>query len=137
MDMGLVQIPLYTGLFAATLMTLQIILMGLVIARRGSSNVLIGTGGIDAVEKSVRAHGNLIENAPIFLICLALIELVGGEGIWVIVLGCAFIVGRVMHAVGLSVSAGVSILRLVGTLASMITMLVAAGYLVYLVLGKL
>ena len=134
MDMALVHMPLYTGLFTAALITLQIILMGLVVARRGSNDVLIGTGGVDAVEKSVRAHGNLTENAPIFLIGLALVELIAGDNLWVLVLGCAFLFGRVMHAIGLNLSSGVTIWRLIGTLATMIPMLGAAGYLAYLVL---
>jgi uncharacterized membrane protein YecN with MAPEG domain len=137
MDMGLVHMPLYTGMFAAVLMTLQIVLMGLVIGRRGNNNVLIGTGGVDAVERAVRAHGNLIENAPMLLICLALIELIGGSDIWVLALGSAFLVGRLMHAIGLSTSLGVTVWRFTGTVGSMITMLIAAGYLAYLVLGKM
>ena len=137
MDMGLVHMPLYTGLFAAVLMILQVVLMGLVITRRGKTNVLIGTGGLDAVEKSVRAHGNLIENAPTFLIGLALIEMIGGASLWVLVLGSAFLVARIMHAVGISMSLGFTLWRFVGTAGTMIPTLVAAGYLAYLVLGKI
>jgi len=137
MDMGLVHMPLYTGMFAAALMTLQIVLMGLVIGRRGNNNVLIGTGGVDAVERAVRAHGNLIENAPMLLVCLALIELIGGSDIWVLALGSAFLIGRLMHAIGLSISLGVTVWRFIGTVGSMITMLIAAGYLAYLVLGRM
>jgi uncharacterized membrane protein YecN with MAPEG domain len=137
MDMGLVHMPLYTGMFAAALMTLQIVLMGLVIGRRGNNNVLIGTGGVDAVERAVRAHGNLIENAPMLLVCLALIELIGGSDTWVLALGSAFLIGRLMHAIGLSISLGVTVWRFIGTVGSMITMLIAAGYLAYLVLGRM
>jgi uncharacterized membrane protein YecN with MAPEG domain len=137
MDLGLVHMPLYTGLFAAVLMILQIVLMGIVIAQRGKLNVLIGTGGDDAMEKSIRTHANLIENAPMFLIGLALIELIAGGNMWVLVMGCVFVLARISHAIGLSASAGVTPWRLIGTLGSMIPTLVAAGYLIYLVLGRI
>jgi uncharacterized membrane protein YecN with MAPEG domain len=137
MDLGLVHMPLYTGLFAAVLMILQIVLMGIVIAQRGKLNVLIGTGGDDAMEKPIRTHANLIENAPMFLIGLALIELIAGGNMWVLVLGCVFVLARISHAIGLSTSAGVTPWRLIGTLGSMIPTLVAAGYLIYLVLGRI
>jgi hypothetical protein len=42
-----------------------------------------------------------------------------------------------MHAIGLSTSLGVTVWRFIGTVGSMITMLIAAGYLAYLVLGKM
>lgn len=137
MDLGLVHMPLYTGLFAAALIILQIVLMGLVIAQRGKLNVLIGTAGDDAMEKSVRTHANLIENAPMFLIGLALIELIVGGNLWVLVLGCVFVVARISHAIGLSASSGITPWRFIGTIGSMIPTLVAAGYLIYLVLGRI
>ena len=137
MDFGQVHMPLYTGLFAAALMILQMVLMALVIARRGKLNVLIGTGGEDAMEKAVRTHGNLIENAPTFLIGLALIELIAGSNMWVLVLGCIFVLARISHAIGLSASLGVTIWRFVGTVGSLMPTLVAAGYLIYLVLEKI
>jgi uncharacterized membrane protein YecN with MAPEG domain len=98
MDFGQIHMPLYTALFAAAMMILQTVLMALVIARRGKSNVPIGTGGEDAIEKNVRAHGNLVENAHMFLIGLALIELITGGNMWVLVLGCVFLTARLSHA---------------------------------------
>ena len=137
MDLGMVNMPLYTGLTAAVLMLLQIVLMAKVIAARGKHDVLIGTGGNDVVEQSVRAHGNLVENAPVFLIGLALIELIGGSTLWVMALGCVFVVSRLAHCIGLTMTSAVSAGRLAGTLGTILSMVVAALYLAYLVIDRM
>ena len=137
MEGNILHAPLYTGLFAAALMLMQMVLMGLVIKQRGTSDVLIGDGGVDAMQQAVRAHGNFIENAPTFLIGLALIELMAGANTWVIVMGSVFVLGRLLHAVGMRMTTGLSMPRLIGTIASILVTLVAAGYLGYTVLGKI
>ena len=137
MEANILHAPLYTGLFAAALMLMQMVLMGLVIKQRGTSDVLIGDGGVDAMQQAVRAHGNFIENAPTFLIGLALIELMVGANTWVIVMGSVFVLGRLLHAVGMRMTTGLSMPRLIGTIASILVTVVAAGYLGYAVLGKI
>ena len=137
MEANILHAPLYTGLFAAALMLMQMVLMGLVIKQRGTSDVLIGDGGVDAMQQAVRAHGNFIENAPTFLIGLALIELMVGANTWVIVMGSVFVLGRLLHAVGMRMTTGLSMPRLIGTIASILVTLVPAGYLGYAVLGKI
>ena len=135
MEANILHAPLYTGLFAAALMLMQMVLMGLVIKQRGTSDVLIGDGGVDTMQQAVRAHGNFIENAPTFLIGLALIELMVGANTWVIVMGSVFVLGRLLHAVGMRMTTGLSMPRLIGTIASILVTVVAAGYLGYTVLG--
>ena len=137
MEANILHVQLYTGLFAAALMLMQMVLMGLVIKQRGTSDVLIGDGGVDAMQQAVRAHGNFIENAPTFLIGLALIELMVGANTWVIVMGSVFVLGRLLHAVGMRMTTGLSMPRLIGTIASILVTVVAAGYLGYTVLGKI
>jgi hypothetical protein len=137
MDLELVHMPLYTGLTAAFLMVMQVVLMFRVIGLRGQAEVLFGTGGNEALEQRQRVHGNFIENAPTFLIGLALIELMVGSSLWVLVLAGVFVVSRIAHAIGLGMSTGVTSGRLVGILGTMICMVVAAGYLAYLVIDKL
>jgi uncharacterized membrane protein YecN with MAPEG domain len=137
MDMELIHTPLYTGLTAAFLMVMQVVLMYRVIGLRGQAEVLFGAGGNEALEQRQRVHGNFIENVPTFLIGLALIELMVGSTLWVLVLAGVFVVSRIGHAIGLGMSTGVTPGRLVGTLGTMICMVVAAGYLAYLVIGQL
>jgi len=137
MDMELIYTPLYTGLTAAFLMVMQVVLMYRVIGQRGQADVLIGAGGNEALEQRQRVHGNFIENVPTFLIGLALIELMEGSTLWVLVLAGVFVVSRIAHAIGLGMSTGVTPGRLAGTLGTMICTLIAGGYLAYLVIGQL
>ena len=137
MDMELITTPLYTGLTAAFLMVMQVVLMYRVIGQRGQADVLIGAGGNEALEQRQRVHGNFIENVPTFLIGLALIELMVGSTLWVLVLAGVFVVSRIAHAIGLGMSTGVTPGRLAGTLGTMICTLIAGGYLAYLVIGQL
>ena len=129
--------PFYTGLFAAMLMIMQMILMAMVTKQRGASDVLIGDGGDGDMLQAMRVHGNFVENVPIFLIGLALIELLVGSNMWVLVMGAVFVLGRVLHAIGMSITTGLSIPRFVGTVASLLVTLVAAFYLGYAVLQSM
>ena len=137
MDISILHAPLYTGLFAAVLMIMQMVLMGMVIKQRGTRDVLIGDGGVDAMLQAMRVHGNFVENAAIFLIGLALIELTVGSNMWVLVMGCVFVLGRILHAIGMSMTTGLSIPRFVGTMASILVTVVAACYLGYAVLQRI
>ena len=137
MDLELVNVPLYTGLTAALLTIIQIGLMFSVIKMRGDAGVFIGSGGNEGLERRIRAHGNFIENVPTFLVCLMLIELMVGSTLLVALLGGVVLVARLAHAIALSANSGVTAGRLVGTVGTVIPMLVAAGYLVYQVASKL
>ena len=136
MDIVTLQAPLYTGLFTAALMIMQMVLMGMVIKQRVTSNVLIGDGD-EALLQTIRVHGNFVENAPIFLVGLALIEVLVGSNTWVLVMGSVFLLGRVLHAVGMSITTGPSILRAAGALASLLVTVVAACYLGYAILQSM
>ena len=137
MDLELVNMPLYTGLTAALLTIIQIGLMFSVIKMRGDAGVFIGSGGNEGLERRIRAHGNFIENVPTFLVCLMLIELMVGSTLLVALIGGVVLVARLAHAIALSANSGVTAGRLVGTVGTVIPMLVAAGYLVYQVASKL
>ena len=136
MDIVILQAPLYTGLFTAALMIMQMVLMGMVIKQRVTSNVLIGDGD-EALLQTIRVHGNFVENAPIFLVGLALIEVLVGSNTWVLVMGSVFLLGRVLHAVGMSITTGPSIPRAAGSLASLLVTVVAACYLGYAILQSM
>ena len=137
MDLELVNVPLYTGLTAALLTIIQIGLMFSVIKMRGDAGVFIGSGGNEGLERRIRAHGNFIENVPTFLVCLMLMELMVGSTLLVALLGGVVLLARLAHAIALSANSGVTAGRLVGTVGTVIPMLVAAGYLVYQVVSKL
>ncbi len=94
---------------------------------RTREKVSIGDGGNEAVVRRMRAHSNYIENTPFVLALIAAIELAMGAGnpgwlFWVVI---AYFVGRVLHAFGMD---GLSAGRMIGTIATMLTLLGLGGY---------
>jgi uncharacterized membrane protein YecN with MAPEG domain len=71
----------------------------------------------------MRMHGNLAENAPLFLILLLLVELSGQWQARVPWYALAFIVFRLMHVLGLRISSGASPLRFIGVVGTVSTIL--------------
>lgn len=137
MNLEIVNLPVYTGLATALLLVLQIVLMARVIMQRGESEVLIGFGENDTLEQRIRVHANFLENTPTFLIAMALSETLAGSNWWIAGLGAAFVIGRLAHAIGFSITVGVSAGRFVGTVISILSTLGIAGYLGYLVFTHL
>lgn len=87
-----------TALYAGLIGLLYIALSVLVIQRRKSAQVSLGTGDDNLLLARTRAHGNLAEYAPLALILMALTE-IGGAPVWhVHLLGMPLIVGRLCHA---------------------------------------
>jgi uncharacterized membrane protein YecN with MAPEG domain len=64
--------------------------------------------------RAVRRHGNLAENVGIFLIGVALFEMMGAPRLWVEALCALFVLGRLSHAIGLSMKQTVNFFRIVG-----------------------
>ena len=137
MESAILHLPLYTALSAACLILIQVTLMFSVIKTRGELNVFIGHGDSEALERKIRAHGNFIENVPTFLLGLLLLELIIGSGLWVATLGAIVVIARLAHALALMANSGVTAGRLIGTFGTVIPLLVIAGYLIVLVVGKL
>ncbi len=90
------------ALYASLLAFLFIALSFNVIRNRLKMKVALGDGGKDAMQQAVRAHGNLAEYAPIFLLLLGLAEYQGLPTWAVHVLGTVFLLGRLSHAYGVA-----------------------------------
>ena len=116
----------HTGLYAAALVLLNIILSVRIILLRRRHKVGIGTGKNAELSLAVRAHANLVEHAPLVLILIACIELSLDEKVWINVLGITFVTARILHAWGLSHSAGTSLGRFTGTLLTFLVGLAGA-----------
>jgi uncharacterized membrane protein YecN with MAPEG domain len=121
--MNLHIVALYAGLNGL----LALLLAVRVSSHRRASAVGLGIGSSPALEKAVRAHGNHIENAPLFLLLLLILALGGLLPIWLHLLGLVFTVGRILHAWGLSQSAGTSFGRFAGIVLTWSSLLVAIG----------
>lgn len=93
--------PVYwTLLFAGACALLQCALTALVIVQRVRSKILFLDGGDSVLLRRVRAHGNFSETAPLALLLMLLLELGGVASAWLVLLGSALLLGRLLHAAG-------------------------------------
>jgi uncharacterized membrane protein YecN with MAPEG domain len=89
---------------------------------RGTAKVSIGDGGDEALIRRMRAHANFIEQTPITLVLVGLVELAGKGGTWLTTACTLFIIGRIAHAYGMD--EGFKAGRPIGMLTAMLFQLV-------------
>jgi uncharacterized membrane protein YecN with MAPEG domain len=121
--------PSITAATAIALAVLQMFLMLYTARGRGKYKAGLGDGGSEALLRRIRIHGNLAENAPLFLILLALTEVSGQWAALVPIFGAAFVVFRILHALGLAISSGPSPFRFLGVIGTFFSILGLAGLL--------
>jgi uncharacterized membrane protein YecN with MAPEG domain len=124
--------PVITAFYAALTALLCVVLADLVIRQRALRRVNIGDGGDPALTRAVRVFGNFTEYAALAIVLLALAELLGVSKTWLHVYGAVFVVGRVAHAVGLSLTPNASPGRFIGIAA---THLVLVGLAISLLMA--
>lgn len=119
--------PAVTGLYAA-LMAFLLIVLGLrVVALRRRHRVGIGDGGQGGLQQAIRVHANAVEWALPVLLLLLVAELNRAGAMLLHVAGILLVAGRLMHAVGLSTRTGTSLGRAGGmvlTIAALATLAV-------------
>ncbi len=102
---------------------------------RQVAKVSVGDGGDERLLRRMRAHANFIENTPLVLILIAVIEMTGKGATWLAVVGGLFMLGRVAHAIGMDGNAAQK-LRGAGTAITMLTQIGLAVVAVLIALGK-
>lgn len=107
--------PKIALLFAALHLLVLLVLLVPISRHRHRHRIGLGDGGDLALQRKIRVHANFIEHAPIALLMLALLELCGLGAMWLWVFGAALLLGRAMHAAGLSRKPGYSFGRFWGT----------------------
>ena len=100
-----------------------------VVGPRIKGKVSIGHGGIELLEARMRAHSNFVEYTPFVLILMGLIELARGTSTTLWVIGIVYIVGRLLHGIGLG-SVTKARFRQIGILITFLTLLALAGWAV-------
>ena len=129
--------PVISAFTAGILILLQSALVFAAANQRRLHGPSVGEPSDVNVTRAVRRHGNLAENAAIFIACIALLEMLGGGRVWVEVLCAAFVAARVLHAFGLSLKNTTNAFRVVGIILTVFVgltlgvrlVLVAAPYL--------
>jgi hypothetical protein len=80
----------------------------------------------------VRRHGNLAENAAIFIASVSLLELLGGGRLWVEILCGVFLLARLLHAFGLSQQNPTNIFRIAGVILTAVAGLAVGVRLIWI-----
>lgn len=129
--------PVVTSIYAALAILLLLVLAYRVVQIRRNERIGLGDANHPQLQRRVRAHGNAVENLPIALLGLLMLELWGFHG-WILhLLGALLIASRVLHAMGLSSRSGVSFGRFWGTLGTWLVLLAIAGLLLLQALGRM
>ena len=68
---------------------------------RHAKGVSVGDGGDDQIFRRMRAQLNFIEQVPLTLIAVAVVELAGKGGMWLAPAGAVFMLGRIAHGIGM------------------------------------
>lgn len=80
----------------------------------------------ETLDRSIRGHGNLIENTPIFLILFFLSEYQRFDPVFLQFIGWLFVIARLMHGVCFGFMKKLMFLRVGGSILSFITTSVLA-----------
>lgn len=99
-------VPIISAVVASILIVLQQILMITVGMHRAKVRIGVGVGDDMTLERKMRRHGNLAENAALFVATLALAELCGASKGAIAGFGAVFILARLLHAIGFSSLSG-------------------------------
>lgn len=123
-----------TAFYAALFGLLLIAVSARIPVWRRRLKVGIGSGGDEMLARLVRVHGNFTEYVPTALILLMLNELNGNPMVLLHGAGITLLVGRIIHAFGLTSSSGYSFGRFWGTSLTWLVILVLSLQLLYSVL---
>lgn len=120
--------PVVTGLYAALFAFAQIFLTLAVVRRRIGNRVSLGDGGVEDLNRFMRAHGNFVETVPMALVLMMILEM-SGTSLWVIhFLGLTMMASRVLHFTGMTTGKGYGRKRRNGMVLT-VTVYVVAGIL--------
>ena len=124
-------LPVVTALYAGLVGLLLLALAALVSRLRRARKVGLGDGGDRDLQRAIRVHGNAVEWALPGLLLLLVAELNRADPLLLHACGIAIVAGRVLHAFGLTRTAGVSFGRFYGSAVSWGAILVLALWCVW------
>lgn len=115
-----------TALYAGLLTLVFVVLSFRVIFVRRSHQVSMGDAGDKELSKRIRVHANFAEYAPLGLILLGIAEL-SKTSIYVLhAIGVLLLVGRLLHAYGMSQTPQIMALRASGMVSTFTALAIGA-----------
>ncbi|MFY8297388.1 MAPEG family protein [Pseudoalteromonas sp. SS15] len=121
-----------TPIYVALLAILFLFLSFKTIKVRKRLQIGVGTGDNPELLRAMRVHANFSEYVPITLILILSVELLKGHFILLHCLGAVLLIGRVLHAYGVSQTKENLKFRVSGMLLTFSTMLVSIISILYL-----
>jgi len=118
--------PRITAFYAGLSALLLVVLSVRVMLYRRSARIGLGDAGDKTLIRLMRAHGNAVENVLIGLLLLLVLELLAIAPLWLHLFGASLVIGRILHAWGVSRSAGKSFGRLWGMVLTWLAIIVMA-----------
>jgi uncharacterized protein len=103
-----------TAHYISLILVLLLVLSIRVILARRAAGVAIGDGGDSGLARRIRVQANLVEYAPLVLIGMAVSEFQQAHPIALHAIGLTLVLGRLVHAYGVSQTKEKLILRVTG-----------------------
>jgi uncharacterized protein len=117
--------PIEAAIFYTGLFIILFILLKVNVGRvRSAEKIIFGDGANERLQRAQRVQGNAVEDVPVTLIGIVGLGVLSAPVLLIHGLGALFLMGRILHAVGLGGSSGGSPGRMFGTLLTAIVMLV-------------
>lgn len=123
--------PLYTALLALLFVFLSIRTLNL----RRKLRIVIGDGGNPVMLRAMRTHANFAEYVPLGILLIVGSEQLDAPAALLHALGLLLLVGRLLHAFGVSSESEVLAYRVTGMAMTLTCYLVAAFFILWRVLG--
>lgn len=124
-----------TAPVAVALTVLSIILSVRVSIKRGETQIALGDGGNLALLERIRQYANLAENAPLALIILGLAEAQSVPTPWLYASAAILLLARLIHPFGIRHTQPANPLRIIGSVGTSISMLIASIGILRLIWG--
>ena len=123
----------FAASYIAVLMLIGFALALRVVRRRRDARIGLGDGDDRELRKRIRAHGNFSEYAPLVMLLLIALVLVGAREWMIHAVGLVGTAGRILHALGVSRASGASVGRTAGMMLTFAALV--CGALALLVLA--
>jgi uncharacterized membrane protein YecN with MAPEG domain len=120
-----------TALYGSLLALVGLALGALVATEKRRHKVSLGDGGHQSIVEANRRHMNWLENVPLLITLLAIIELNGASRTWLHVLGATLLVARLIHPFGVNAEWVFRVPRFVGAFATTVVTFAAVGTLLW------
>ncbi len=132
-DIGYVRMGAFSwsALYIAVLILMAVILSANVAFRRGPLKIGIGDGENSQMARLIRVHANFLENAPLAIGALIMLAVIGATAWSVHIIGISMVIGRILHAYGLSKTSGASFGRVSGMILTYSSLLFSVVFLVW------